>query len=111
VVEIPREVLEMSRKEQIAALLQEDPDDPFLRYALAMEYVGSGEDETALEHFARLLEEHPEYVPGYLQMGQALVRLGRSAQARDCWQRGIAVARSTGDLHAAQEMEAFLQTL
>ena len=33
-----------SRLEQIQAMLADDPNDPFLRYGLAMEHVSSGDD-------------------------------------------------------------------
>src|SRR5262245_39406476 len=36
------------RMEQIEAMLADDPDDAFLRYGLAMEHSGQGDDETAV---------------------------------------------------------------
>lgn len=100
-----------NRKQQIEALLQEDPHDPFLRYALAMEYVSSGDDASAVEHFTKLLREHPDYVPGYMQFGQTLSRLNRLDQARQVFEQGIAAALRTGDAHAAEEMQAMLAAL
>ena len=100
-----------SRKEQIEAMLQDDPNDPFLRYGLAMEYVSAGEDDQAVRCFRELLAVEATYVPAYLQAGQALVRLNRLAEARDIWQGGIAVARQNGDQHAAEEMTGMLEGL
>jgi hypothetical protein len=51
------------------------------------------------------------YVPGYLQAGQALVRLGRINEAAALFRDGIAVARQQGDLHALGEMEGMLAEL
>jgi hypothetical protein len=39
------------------------------------------------------------------------VRLDRLDEARHCLAQGIAAARKTGDLHAAEEMNALLSTI
>jgi Tfp pilus assembly protein PilF len=100
-----------SRKEQIRDMLVEDPKDPFLRYGLAMEYVGEGNDPEAVNCFRELLAANPDYVPAYLQAGQALTRLDKAADAREVFRSGIAVAQKLGDGHAAGEMEGFLEGL
>jgi Tfp pilus assembly protein PilF len=100
-----------SRKEQIEGMLAADPGDAFLRYALAMEYAGEGQDEKAADCLAELLRRDPEYVPAYLQAGRALIRLGRDEEARDVLQKGVGVATRKGDDHAAGEMSGFLQGL
>ena len=71
-----------TRKQQLQEMLAEEPNDSFLRYGLAMEYVSEGNDEEAVQCFHDLTAVAPEYVPAYLQAGQALVRLGRTDQAR-----------------------------
>ena len=38
---------EKSRKQQLEEMLAEDPNDPFLRYGLAMEHAGAGAHEEA----------------------------------------------------------------
>lgn len=100
-----------SRKQQIEEMLADDPNDAFLCYGLAMEYVGAGQDEEAVRCFRRLLEANPDYVPGYMQAGRTLVRLDRMDEARAVFQAGIATARAKGDLHAADEMAGFLDGL
>src|SRR5947209_6206293 len=94
-----------TRKEQLEALLAEEPNDPFLRYGLAMEYVSQGDDAQAVRCFEELLRASPDYVPAYLQAGQALARIGRAEDGRALLERGSAVARQQGDLHAAEEMQ------
>jgi Tfp pilus assembly protein PilF len=100
-----------TRREQIEEMLATDPNDPFLRYGLAMEYVSAEDDEGALQRFRELFAVAPTYVPGYLQAGQALVRLGRTAEAATMFRDGITVARQKGDLHALGEMEGMLAEL
>ncbi len=100
-----------TRKQQLQEMLAEEPNDPFLRYGLAMEFVSEGADAEAVRCFQELWTVAPEYVPGYLQAGQALVRLGRVDEARTVFARGIATARQQGDGHAADEMAGFLANL
>jgi Tfp pilus assembly protein PilF len=100
-----------SRKQQIEEMLAEDPNDPFLRYGLAMEYVSAGEDDQAVRCFQELLRVAPDYVPAYMQAGRTLVRLNQEKEARALFQAGIEMAHRKGDLHAASEMEGFLEEL
>ena len=100
-----------TRKEQLEALLAEDPTDSFLRYGLAMECANSGDANAADEHFKALLGSHPEYVAGYFHYGQFLAKAGRTEEARSTLNTGIATARRAGDEHARSEMEAALAEL
>jgi Flp pilus assembly protein TadD len=100
-----------SRKEQLEELLAAEPDDPELRYFLAMEYASAGQEEEAARRLTEVTRTRPDYVPAYVQAGQLLARLGREDEARSVFQLGIAAARRRGDLHAAGEMEGFLDAL
>lgn len=100
-----------SRKDQIRELLAEDPHDPFLRYGLAMEYVSEKNDLEAVACFREMFQLTPDYVPAYMQAGQALVRLDRPDEASEVFRAGIALARQKGNQHAADEMEGMLANL
>lgn len=102
---------ELTRRQKLEALLVHDPNDPFLKYALAMECAAQGDDHAAVDWFQRLTREHPDYIAGYHQYGKLLLRLGHQREAEAVLRRGIAVARQSGDLHAAEEMEALLTEL
>ena len=102
---------EKTRREMLEDMLRDDPADPFLHYGLAMEHAASGEDAAAVLAFERLFIVSPEYVPAYLQAGQALVRLQRIGEAKAVFETGIAMARRTGDAHAAEEMQGMLMNL
>jgi Flp pilus assembly protein TadD len=100
-----------TRKQQLEEMLLEDPSDSFLRYGLAMEFVSEGNDAEAVKQFQVLLETDPGYVAGYHQSGLALVRLGRTAEARQMLTNGIAAAERQGNMHAAEEMSGTLGSL
>jgi cytochrome c-type biogenesis protein CcmH/NrfG len=100
-----------TRRQQLEAMIADDPDDALSRYFLAMDYVAAGENEQARRRFEEMFALTPEYVPAYLQAGQLLVRMGRPAEAAEVFRHGIEVARRQNDEHAAGEMEAFLQQI
>jgi tetratricopeptide (TPR) repeat protein len=100
-----------SRREVLEGFVRANPADAFARYGLALECAKLGDDSTANEHFRALLAAHPEYVAGYFQFGQLLARLGQVAEARQTLSAGIAMASTTGDTHARDEMQGALDAL
>ena len=100
-----------TRKEQIQEMLADEPNDPFLRYGLAMEYISEGDDEQAVKHFRDLLRVAPEYVAAYQQAGQTLHRLGRDAEAGELLRLGMQTALKQNNEHAAAEMQELLASL
>jgi predicted Zn-dependent protease len=101
----------MNKEATLLAILEQQPSDAFARYGLAMEYAGTGRPEQALEQFAKLVAEHPDYTPGYFMAAQTLAREGRNAEAAQQLHLGIASARRTGNQHALSEMQAMLDEL
>ncbi len=101
----------MSRREQLETMLAADPQDTFLRYALAMELDSQGEHEPSLAMFDELIRSEPPYVPAFFMSGQQLAKLERIEEARAVLAAGIDQARTQGDLHAAGEMTEFMASL
>lgn len=101
----------MDREAMLRQLLQENPNDAFARYGLAMEYVRDGQVDAAMQEFATLLKANPDYTAAYFQAAQALARAERTEQARQFLRDGIACAERTGDQHAKSEMQAMLEEL
>src|SRR3954464_3987145 len=104
------------RMEQIEELVTDEPNDPFLRYGLAMEHSSQGDDATAVMHFRELIALNPAapYIPAFLMCGQALTRLGKEAEAVEVLRQGIAAATKAGTpeaMHARGEMEGLLATV
>ncbi|MBN8548320.1 MAG: tetratricopeptide repeat protein [Deltaproteobacteria bacterium] len=97
--------------EQLQAFLKTRPDDPFLKYAIAIELKNLGQTQQAEAAFAALATEHPQYVPTYYHWGQTLELLGRPEDGVATYERGIGIARQAGDSHAAEEMQRALMLL
>ena len=100
-----------TRKEQLEAMLADEPGDAELRYMLAMEHLSEGDEEGALRHFFELFDRAPDYPPAYHMAARTLQRLDRFEEAREVLGRGIPVAQKRGDLHAAAEMQELLDNL
>jgi tetratricopeptide (TPR) repeat protein len=96
----------MDRLSMLLSMVSTKPNDPFPRYGLAMEYKKLGRHEEAVRAFAELAEHHPRYVPGYLMHGNLLEAMGRAADARSVYARGVEVASAAGDDHAESELRA-----
>lgn len=101
----------MTRLEQLQAFLSEEPNDPFLKYAIATEYKSMNDLEKALETFQSLIEAHPDYVPTYYHLGKVLEELNRNEEAVRVYEKGIQVAMQMKDHHAARELREALQQL
>ena len=100
-----------NRREKFEAMLADEPEDQFLRYALALEYEKEGEHERSLEFLRGLMADDPPHVPSFFMAGQHLASQDRVAEAREALRVGIEQARQQGNTHAAGEMSEFLTSL
>ena len=96
---------------QLLPLLAAEPNDPFLRYAVAMEYARQSRPDDALGEFRELLARHPDYVPGHFMAGRAAEQKGDPELAKTYYRSGIEAAQRTGDDHAAREISDALRML
>ena len=103
--------MNLSRLESIQQMLVDEPDDLFLRYALAMEYRKVGQVEESLAAFAPLMDNDPPHVPAFFMAAQLLVGTGQVGQARQFLVNGIRHAGIQGNEHAAAEMAELLASL
>ncbi len=101
----------MPTRDELELLLEADPDDVFLIYAVAMACASEGDPVEAISRLERLTGSHPDYVPAWFQRGQLLAGLGQIDTARHVLTRGTEVASQVGDDHARQEMTEFLESL
>jgi predicted Zn-dependent protease len=101
----------MSRIDAIRKIVESQPNDPFPRYGLAMELRNAERLDEAHAEFEELARRHPDYVPQYLMHVQLLARMSRKDAARAVAEQGLAAARSKGDMHALNEIQAALEGL
>ncbi|MHC4562335.1 MAG: tetratricopeptide repeat protein [Planctomycetota bacterium] len=99
------------RIESIKKLLAAEPDDVFLNYSLAMEYVVAEQCEPALESFSRCIELDETYVPAYVEAGKCARSAGLADRARDYFTRALSLARGQGQNHVVDFVAQQLQSL
>jgi tetratricopeptide (TPR) repeat protein len=94
----------MNRMEKLLAYLQDQPNDPFLRHALALEYQKTGQLEEAIKIWRQLLNDSPDYVGSYYHLAAALTSQNAVQEALEWYEKGLAVAKKAGDNHAWNEL-------
>lgn len=85
--------------------LEEDPNDVFSLYALALEYKKNNLAEAG-KLFRHLLTHHPEYLPTYYQAALMKEETGETSEALQLYQQGITLARKMNDSATLKELQA-----
>jgi predicted Zn-dependent protease len=102
---------QQKRIETILNLLQNQPDDVFLNYALGLEYVSVAEHDSALKLFHKLTINNPDYVATYYQLAKVYEQLKDKTNAISAYKNGINVALKIKDVHALSELRSALNEL
>jgi tetratricopeptide (TPR) repeat protein len=98
--------MQESRLEKLLEFKKNEPDDPFLKYALATEYLRLNQTDTALSYYEDLINNHPKYVGTYYHLGKLYEALNRKQDAIVTYESGMKVAREARDNHAFSELQA-----
>lgn len=96
------------RIQQLLQFLQEDPNDPFTIYALAMEYLNHDQGQ-AIHYFEKLLTEHPGYLPTYYHAAALYAALGDRPKTEILYALGLQLAREQNNHKTFQELQRALQ--
>jgi tetratricopeptide (TPR) repeat protein len=100
-----------SRIEQLTAYLAASPNDPFLRYALGLEFWKLGDTQTAYQYLSGLTQQYPDYLGTYYQLGKLCEVLQLFDQALTTYQAGMALARTQNDHHTLSELRTAFNAL
>jgi Tfp pilus assembly protein PilF len=96
---------------KLQSFLETTPDDPFLKHALALEYIKEGNDAAARLLLEELLVKDPHYIGSYYHLGKLLEKSDDPAAAIDWYKKGLQVSKEAGDEHAYNELNAALHEL
>ena len=100
-----------TRREILEIFIEQDPNDSFSRYALALEYAKGGADAEAVRELREVISRDPEYVAAYYHLGRILSRMGNSADARKVLNKGLEVASAAGDQKTLRETQTLLDII
>jgi tetratricopeptide (TPR) repeat protein len=96
----------MDRIEKLKEFLLAEPDDPFVKHALALEYWKLGEVVTARRLLEEVLTKNPGAVGSYYQLGKLLEGIGEEGLAMEWYVKGMAAAKAAGERRAYNELQS-----
>lgn len=93
----------MERIHALLDYLKETPDDIFLNYALALEYIKSNEAEAAAQLLRKVIAADSTYLAAYYQLAKLL----ENRNKEECiliYKKGIAIAQQLKDTKMLGEL-------
>ena len=98
--------MEMNRLAKLLEFIQNEPNDEFLKYALATEYLRLNETDKALSYYEDLVNNHPNYTGTYYHLGKLYEALNRKPDAINIYEKGMQITKEKRDNHAFSELQA-----
>ena len=92
------------RIDNLMVMLKEEPQDLFLNYALAVEFVGEQKYEEAEKQFLKTTAINSDYLPCYYQLGQTAEKLNKEKEALEYYHRGAELAKKQNNNKALNEL-------
>lgn len=97
--------MNQERIKQLINFIEEDPSDPFPKYALAIEYLQDNKQQSK-ELFEELIKNHPDYIGTYYHAAALYAELGESDKAEATYEAGIEKAKALDERHALKELQS-----
>jgi Tfp pilus assembly protein PilF len=92
-----------ARIDTLRALLEKEPDDVFLNYAVGLEYAVSPSHSAEAEfQFRKVLQTDENYIGAWYQLGKLLESRSHN-EALEIYRQGLEKARVKGDNKAVNE--------
>jgi Tfp pilus assembly protein PilF len=100
-----------SRLEQLKKMLETEPNDSFLNYALALEYAKANNLNKAIQLIEEIIARDKNYLGAYYELGKYYELSGQPEMAIDIYKRGISVALEQKNRKAQLELNEALLLL
>ena len=94
------------RIQRLLEMLLEEPNDSFLLYALATEYLKLNDTQKALFYYLETVNSDEDYVGVYYHLAKLYEVLKENENAYETYQKGMKIARKIGDNHAFSELQS-----
>lgn len=101
----------MSRIDQIKQMLEEDPNDLFLLYALSIEEYHANNKEVAIRKLTQLIDKSPDYLASYYQLASWLKNERKNDECRLIVNKGIEVAIQQKNQKTLRELKEIINQL
>lgn len=99
------------RLQKLAEMLEKQPNDTFLLYAMGMEYLGMGDVNVAEKYFNQVLEVDSNHIATHYQLGILFTQQNRENEAQLVLEKGFELAKQKGDLKTQNELRSALDEL
>jgi len=99
------------RLNQLLDLLEKDPKDSFLIFAIAKEYESIPQLDNALQYYLQLKRNDPDYIGLYYHLGKLYEGIGHNNSAIEHYKKGIEIGKRISDFHAVSELQSALMNL
>ena len=100
-----------NRIDTLLQFLEEDPQDSFVRFALAKEYEKLGTLKKAIDTLEELKQMDKQYVGLYYHLGAMYVQTDDILTALTIYEEGINIAKKQADFHALSELHTAKQNI
>ena len=101
----------MARLSVLQSMLDEDPSDSFLLFAIAKEHEKQDDLTQAIEYYEKVVQNDSNYTGVYYHLAGALAEIGQKEKAIEIYKNGIEICKSVGDQHALSELKSALMNL
>ena len=96
------------RIEKLKKMLEKEPFDSFLNYALALEYEKANEIHKAIQLIEALLVRDQHYLGAYYQLGKYYEIIQKPELSIDTYKKGIAIALEQKNKKTLSELKEAL---
>jgi tetratricopeptide (TPR) repeat protein len=92
-------------------MLEIQPEDVFLNYALAMELISLNNLKDAIHKLEWIQSFHSEYLPTYYQLAAIYAETEQVDKAINTYQKGMDLAKSQNDTKTYNELKSAYEEL
>ena len=101
----------MDRIIRLKEFLEKEPEDSFLKHALALEFIKIGNLNEAKTLFINIISAKEDYIPSYYHLANLLVQQNEIEKAIEIYKKGMIECKKVGDNHSYNELQFALEEL
>jgi len=90
---------------------KENPEDTFLKYAIAMEFLGMNDIVSAKKYFEEVIAVDENNVAAYYQIGKIYETNNEATNAISIYEKGLEAAIKKNDLRSVREINTAIESL
>ena len=92
------------RIKKLYQFIEKDPNDPFVRFALAIELIRSERENEAVSYLEELIDKYPDYIGSYYHLGKLYEKINAMNKAARTYEAGMKWAKKLNDTHSLSEL-------